>query len=44
MVLARKILALLATVAAAAGLMAFGTVVEFTEENAGITWSTPDHR
>jgi hypothetical protein len=33
--LVRKILASLATVAAAAGLMVFGTLGEFTAENAG---------
>jgi hypothetical protein len=38
--LARRILASLGIVAAAAGLMAFGTVGEFTAENAGITRSS----
>lgn len=35
MTLVRKVLASLATVVAAAGLMAFGTLGEFTAENAG---------
>ncbi len=35
--LARRLLASLATVAAAGALMLFGTVGEFTAENAGIT-------
>jgi hypothetical protein len=36
----RKVLASVATIAAAASLMAFGTLGEFTAENAGITQST----
>ncbi|WP_255411576.1 hypothetical protein [Blastococcus sp. TBT05-19] len=37
MTTARKLLASLATIAAAAGLMAFGSLGEITTENAGIT-------
>ena len=40
MILVRKVLASLATVGAAAGLMLFGTVGEFTEENAGFPRSS----
>ncbi|WP_456552376.1 hypothetical protein [Blastococcus sp. SYSU D01042] len=39
MTLTRKLLASLTTVAAAAGLMLFGTVGEMTAANAGITTS-----
>ena len=42
MILVRKVLASLATVGAAAGLMVFGTVGEFTPENAGIPESSID--
>lgn len=38
--LVRKLLASLATVGAAAGLMIFGTVGEFTAENAGFPQSS----
>ena len=37
---ARKLLASVATIAAAVGLMVFGTLGEFTVDNAGITRST----
>ena len=40
--LVRKVLASLATVGAAAGLMVFGTVGEFTAENAGFPRSSID--
>jgi hypothetical protein len=39
-ILVRKVLASLATVGAAAGLMAFGTFGEFTAENAGFPRSS----
>ncbi|MBJ7452953.1 MAG: hypothetical protein JHC71_12855 [Blastococcus sp.] len=42
MTLVRKVLASLATVGAAAGLMVFGTVGEFTPENAGFPRSSID--
>ena len=38
----RKVLASLATVGAAAGMMVFGTVGEFTAENAGFPRSSID--
>ena len=41
-ILVRKVLASLATVGAAAGLMVFGTVGEFTAENAGLPRSSID--
>ena len=40
--LVRKLLTSLATVGAAAGLMVFGTVGEFTAENAGFPRSSID--
>lgn len=40
MILVRKVLASLATVGAAAGLMIFGTVGEFTPQNAGFPQSS----
>ena len=40
MVLVRKVLASLATIGAAAGLMAFGTFGQFTAENAGFPRSS----
>ena len=40
MILVRKVLASLATVGAAVGLMAFGTFGEFTADNAGFPRSS----
>ena len=40
MTVVRKVLASLVTVGAAAGLMVFGTVGEFTAENAGFSRSS----